>query len=196
MPVVRPIPVRSPLDQVNQADGPYVTSLFPAAWVWLAVPCAPSVLFNRSGSFGTFADSYAGSVAAFLQVANVHFAFVRGSHPAGAVFPCWSLSLEEQLYPGLPLLLLVAGRRLLPVLVAVLAARLFAEPLSLQGPFRITALALGVLLAPPAPGGKWWSRPARGTARAKPTAGIQRGLAGQPLSKWGIESGIGTEIST
>lgn len=149
--------------------------LLPSAWLWLAIPLAASLLFNRSGAFGSFQANLAGSLAAVFDYANFHEAYAFGRYPTGAVFPYWSLSLEEQFYLALPFVIFLARGRLSMVLVAIAASQFFIKRV---GPFgdllfanlRCDALCLGVLLA-------IWSRSAE-YRRLEPA-----GLA-TPLARW------------
>ncbi len=129
--------------------------LLPSAWLWLAVILAAALFLNRSGAFGPFRSNFAGAVAAILYIANFHIATIFGrSHP-GAVFPYWSLSLEEQFYLVLPFLAFIFRRRLLLVLFIAVAAQFFiartgagrgAVALWLNQT-RSDAISLGVLIA-------------------------------------------------
>ncbi|HTJ63304.1 MAG TPA: acyltransferase [Alphaproteobacteria bacterium] len=129
--------------------------LLPSAWLWLAVILLCSVFLNRSGMFGSFRANFEGAVAAVLDVANFRILEVFGKYPPGASFPYWSLSLEEQFYLLLPLVVFFSGRRLPWVLVVAVAAQLF---ITRTGPetthfgaliniLRSDALCLGVLIA-------------------------------------------------
>lgn len=131
--------------------------LLPSAWLCLAGILLLSLLFNSSNAFGSFRSNFAGSIAAVLQVANMHFASNLFSELGmGVTFHFWSLSLEEQFYLALPFMLFFTGRAF-PWLAAalVLAQLLSMRPGGALVPyawvFRTDALFLGVLLA-------WWSR--------------------------------------
>jgi len=121
--------------------------LLPSAWIWLALILLAVVLFNQSGAFGTFQANLAATIAGVLQVANLRFAESFGQSEYGASFVYWSLSLEEQFYLVLPLLVLIS-RRLLPyVLIALVVIQLVSSRTMLMVAFRTDAIALGVLLA-------------------------------------------------
>ena len=81
--------------------------LLPSAWTWLALTLVAVVLFNQSGVFGGFRTNLEATVAGVLQVANLRFAETFGRSEYGASFVYWTLSLEEQFYLILPLLVLV-----------------------------------------------------------------------------------------
>ncbi|MCW5337940.1 acyltransferase family protein, partial [Pseudomonas aeruginosa] len=86
--------------------------LLPSAWLWLALILACCLLLNRSGAFGSLSANLAASLAGFLQVANFRFADSFYRYEYGASFVYWSLSLEEQFYLLLPLLILCLRRYL------------------------------------------------------------------------------------
>lgn len=126
--------------------------LAPSAWLWLIIPTAATVLFNRSGAFGDLWASVKCAGMAFVGLANVHFANVFLREPGGVMTHYWSLSLEEQFYLVLPLLVFLSGRRLpwvlaLIVLVQVPLKRMGSGASVLLDSTRTDALALGVLLS-------------------------------------------------
>lgn len=127
--------------------------LLPSAWLWLLLMLSGALFFNHSGAFGTVQANLQATLAGFLQFANLRFAesFMRFEY--GASFVYWSLSLEEQFYLLLPLLILVCRKRLVWVLLALIAVQLFTWRSALLMSIRTDALALGVLLA------MWSSRP-------------------------------------
>ena len=121
--------------------------LLPSAWFWLAVLMLEVLFFNGSGVFGSVQANIDASVAAVLQLANLRFAETFGSSEYGASFVYWSLSLEEQFYLLLPLLVLLSRRFLPYVLIVLVVLQLFATRNLLTVMFRSDALMLGVLLA-------------------------------------------------
>lgn len=126
--------------------------LIPSAWLWLAVPLLLCVAFNDSGVFGTFRGNLLAAGAGFLQVANFFLAWAREHlDPVlrkNSVFVYWSLSLEEQFYLLLPLLVLVFRRRLTLVLVLAVVVQLLIDRSQVRiGHLRTEGLFTGVLLA-------------------------------------------------
>ncbi|GAA5179044.1 acyltransferase [Niveibacterium umoris] len=119
--------------------------LLPAAWLWLALILMAVCLFNESGVFGDLQTNLEATAAGVFQYANVRLDRVFGVKPYGVSFPYWSLSLEEQFYLVLPLLVLLCGRRLLWLLLLIVLVR-FAIG-NLGSAFRVEGLALGVLVA-------------------------------------------------
>ncbi len=122
--------------------------LLPAAWLWLGITLLASILFNRSGVFGTVHANVGATIAGMLDVANFRFAASFMHSEYGASFHYWSLSLEEQFYLLLPLAALTLGRRL-PAMLAILVLIQFLT--NRNTPFlmmvRTDAILLGVLIA-------------------------------------------------
>ena len=121
--------------------------LLPSAWLWLALILACCLLLNRSGAFGSLSANLAASLAGFLQVANFRFADSFYRYEYGASFVYWSLSLEEQFYLLLPLLILCLRRYLGWALLALVLVQFFSLRTPLLMVLRTDALAIGVLLA-------------------------------------------------
>lgn len=129
--------------------------LTPSAWLWLAVCLFGSVFLNGSHAWGTFRANFEGTIAAMLDIANFRIVHVFARYEAGATFPYWSLSLEEQFYILLPLIVLAAGRWLPWVLGAAVLSQTFLTRSGLDATqlglllnqTRSDALLLGVLIA-------------------------------------------------
>ncbi|MBE1159203.1 acyltransferase family protein [Dyella acidiphila] len=121
--------------------------LLPSAWLWLAIILGATVLTNRSGAFGSLHANLMASLAGVLNVANLRFADAFFRYEYGTSFVYWSLSLEEQFYLLLPLLVLCLRRRidLLMIALVVMQFLLFRTPLWMA--LRTDAIALGVLLS-------------------------------------------------
>lgn len=121
--------------------------LLPSAWLWLGLTLLAVVAFNRSGVFGTLHANLMATLAGMLDYANVRFAHAFFRYEYGASFVYWSLSLEEQFYFLLPLLVLCLRRRIDIAMIALVAVQfcLIRTPLLMS--FRTDAIALGVLLA-------------------------------------------------
>jgi peptidoglycan/LPS O-acetylase OafA/YrhL len=125
--------------------------LLPSAWAWLLVIVAGSAAFNRSGAFEPFRATLNSAVAGALDYANLRTVFVFNHGMVGGAFHYWSLSLEEQFYLALPLLVYLVRRRLALALALIAGAQLFldrtANDAVLLNQFRSDALSLGVLLS-------------------------------------------------
>jgi peptidoglycan/LPS O-acetylase OafA/YrhL len=121
--------------------------LIPSSWLWLVVILVSCLVFNESGAWGSFRANLEGSLAAFFNVANLRVWAVYGVYEAGATFPYWSLSLEEQFYLVLPFLILFSGKRLALVLGCIVLLQLILPRYPLMVILRTDALALGVLIA-------------------------------------------------
>lgn len=126
--------------------------LLPSAWLWLGVIMLAVLAFNRSGSFGSVHANLMATLAGVFDVANFRFADAFFRYEYGASFVYWSLSLEEQFYVLLPLLVLVLRRRIDLLLLALIVVQLCVWRTPLLMSVRTDALALGVLLAIAAPG--------------------------------------------
>ena len=120
--------------------------IIPAAWVWLGIVLLLTLLVNTSGAFGSFRAAFEGSIAAILHVANVRLADCFGVYECGPTTVYWSLSLEEQFYILLPLLMIASGRVLPFILMFFVSIQILFPPLTLPDTFRATGLALGVIL--------------------------------------------------
>jgi peptidoglycan/LPS O-acetylase OafA/YrhL len=127
--------------------------LAPSAWLWLAIPTAATVVFNRSGAFGLLGPNVRCAISGVLGLANIHFARTFLRPPGGGMMlHYWSLSLEEQFYLVLPFLVFFTRKRLPIALAAIVAAQLFLRRMGPGGNLllnlvRSDALALGVLLS-------------------------------------------------
>ena len=121
--------------------------LLPSAWLWLLLMLLGAVVFRDSGTFGDVRANLEATVAGFLHVANLRFldTFMRTEY--GASFVYWSLSLEEQFYLLLPLVVLLTRRWLVPVLVLIVLYQLLQERTLAMMVFRCDGMLLGVLLA-------------------------------------------------
>ena len=123
--------------------------LWPAAWLWLGIILLCVVYFNSSGAFGSLQANLNATLAGFLHFANFRFAQTFMQSEYGASFVFWSLSLEEQCYVLLPLLLLIFRRYALGVfallaLIQLLTPRSFNLLLIV---LRTDGVLLGVLIA-------------------------------------------------
>jgi peptidoglycan/LPS O-acetylase OafA/YrhL len=125
--------------------------ILPTAWFWIIAAIALCAFFNRSGAFGTLNNTFGEGLAALLQTQNLRHreTFFNFFTYSGALGHYWSLSLEEQFYLFMPFLVFFAGKRIVPVLIALTAVQ-FLTP---RGPgdwmwdLRTDALMIGVLIA-------------------------------------------------
>lgn len=128
--------------------------IWPTAWLWGAVGLVMAGLFG--GVWGSLHGDLLWMVATVLNVANVfqwsHFdqfgspIFVSGA----PFFVYWSLSLEEQFYIVLPLILLVLPRKWLPLFLAITIVGqffLYRPHPDLLWFFRSDGLLIGVAIA-------------------------------------------------
>ena len=98
--------------------------LIPSAWLWLAVILVACVFFDRSGAWGSLRANLEGALTAVFNVNNLRVMLTYGKFEAGATFPYWSLSLEEQFYLVLPFVIWLCGKRLPLVLAVVVVLQL------------------------------------------------------------------------
>lgn len=125
--------------------------LLPSAWLWLGLILLGSIAVNRSGAFGSVHANLMATLAGMFDVANFRFAEAFFHYEYGASFVYWSLSLEEQFYLLLPLLVACVRRRIDLLMIALFVIQLCITRTPLLMSVRTDALALGVLLAIVAP---------------------------------------------
>lgn len=125
-----------------------VYRLWPSSWLWAALGLTVIFFTQRTEVLATVYDV----LAAVTQVYNLHaWSCANGvgtcSHQAVGVY--WSLSLEEQFYVLLPLLLIFLRVRARWVLVVLALLAPIAQTFypGIGGFFRWEAFCLGVLLA-------------------------------------------------
>jgi peptidoglycan/LPS O-acetylase OafA/YrhL len=124
-----------------------VWRLVPSAWLWLVIMLLASAVFNRSGIFDTFHVNFESTLAAMLGLANFRLSQGFQQYVYGVNVHYWSLSLEEQFYLVLPVLVFVCRRWLTISLLAIVLVVFCLPQTTLLMLFRIHAILLGVLLA-------------------------------------------------
>lgn len=125
--------------------------LLPSAWLWLGLILLATVICNRSGAFGSVHANLIATFAGMFDFANFRLAGAFFRYEYGASFVYWSLSLEEQFYLLLPLLVAVLRRRIDLLMFALVMIQLCLWRTPALMFVRTDALALGVLLAVTAP---------------------------------------------
>jgi peptidoglycan/LPS O-acetylase OafA/YrhL len=126
--------------------------IWPAAIFWVVTATLMSKGFNHFGAFGNFVPNVHDTVATLLQVANFHYisCYTFGVGQCGNEVIYWSLSLGEQFYLLLPLLLFFFPVKKIQCGLAALIAVSFFIPRAIATPFwfvRLDAIAYGVLIA-------------------------------------------------
>ena len=122
--------------------------LWPAAWFWLVMMLCAVYFFNESKAFGSIQANIQATIAGIFNFANYRLADIFGKSEYGASFVYWSLSLEEQFYIMLPLIILVSRKKIVWV-VGLIALMQILIPRTnyFQVMFRTEAMAIGVLIA-------------------------------------------------
>jgi len=122
--------------------------LWPLAWFWLIVILILSIIWNKSGAFYSFETNVAATVAGVLQFANIRAALAWAEgFGYGASFVYWSLSLEEQFYFVLPLILILFRKKYIWIFAFIFCCQVWQVRDIWLGTFRTDAMALGCLLA-------------------------------------------------
>jgi peptidoglycan/LPS O-acetylase OafA/YrhL len=124
-----------------------VFRIFPLAWFWLFFLLIASMFFNTSGAFGSIEANIDGTIYALLQIANYRFEQCFMKYECGPSFVYWSLSLEEQFYFFLPIVVLLFRRYTFHFLLVILVYKLMSESLAYHFAFRFEGIVLGVLLS-------------------------------------------------
>lgn len=143
---------QSPLSTVISFWMRRASRLWPSAWLWLLLILLATVVFNKSGAFGVLQTNLDATLAGVFNYGNFRFISTFGRSEYGVSFPYWSLSLEEQFYLLLPIIVMIFRRRL-PMLVSLLMLLVIVQfcmnrhfsPLLMAT--RSDGLLLGVLLA-------------------------------------------------
>mgnify|MGYP003671431088 FL=1 len=127
--------------------------LLPTAWLWLLLP----LLFSAWTQSLPLSQVFYGALAGILQLSNLYFAHCTDTHTlfteCNSIFVSghyWSLSLEEQFYIVLPLLLLlVPSKRFIFLGIFTLVLIFFwNRPIYSYGwYFRVDGFLWGVLLS-------------------------------------------------
>lgn len=120
--------------------------ILPPAWFWLIVYLLATKFINYTGAFGNLQQNIEDAIPAVLQYANIYGVSSKASGPNGIY---WSLSLEEQFYLMLPIVIYVFRKHLVLFLVVAATVQAFISrpEWSLGWALRTDGLIWGVLLA-------------------------------------------------
>lgn len=156
--LIREWPYRSIQSYWSQVWRFWVRRFFrivPTLAVWLLIFLLASRFFNHSENFGPIKPNLNDAKAALLNYSNFHiYQCVIGKSECGPNPVFWSLSLEEQFYLALPLLLLLPRRAVGIIVIVLIISQLPINRLPWQPGVagalwfvRTDAILLGVLLA-------------------------------------------------
>ncbi len=125
--------------------------IWPSSLLWMVVVVLLSAALRNTGLMMSVRSNFADLTAVVLQVANFHWAYCHAVNRAycGDIGVWWSLSLEEQFYLAIPILMWVMRKRLPYFLGAVVLIQMFLDRPFL-GPLwyvRTDSICFGVLLA-------------------------------------------------
>lgn len=154
--------MRSFKEHINRSSASYWRSsgafwvrrffrILPSAWLWIGIYLLCTKYLNYTGAFGVLSQNIKDSMAAILQWANIYGL----NCGAGRGMICgpngiyWSLSLEEQFYILLPIVIFLFRKFLVPFLFLAAAIQffIFRPDWSIGWAIRTDALIGGVLLA-------------------------------------------------
>lgn len=124
--------------------------LVPASWMRLGLMIMLSLTFNHNGTFGSPFGNISDAISQFFYLANIHNYYCTvGIGVCGKNSIFWSLSLEEQFYFLLPILIFIFKRNIYWLFIALIATQFFLiRPLmSLLWVTRTDAIAWGCILA-------------------------------------------------
>jgi peptidoglycan/LPS O-acetylase OafA/YrhL len=155
--LLRYMPERPNPAQLVSIAAPFLVRRFwrlmPSALFWVLALLLCAALLNGKGTLLSLGASLKPALAAALQVFDFYFSTCRDAGACGEYGIYWSLSLENQFYLVLPVIAVLAGRRLLPlVFLALFGMQFFldrqlATPTPVLWALRTDAICLGAFIA-------------------------------------------------
>jgi len=125
--------------------------ILPSAWLWLIISIAMVGFFSLVLGVGSILPTLRDALSAFFFVANINLHLCgSGQYVCGEAPQYWSLSLEEQFYFLLPIVLFLPRKWVVGILVAIVSIQLVSARtpgFSIENMIKSDALSLGVLLA-------------------------------------------------
>jgi peptidoglycan/LPS O-acetylase OafA/YrhL len=122
--------------------------ILPTSWLWVLLCVLLSVVYNKSGAFGSFYYTFIQAIGVFTYTFNAMPTYMNQHGIPLTLAPYWSLTLEEQFYFIFPFFLLfTTTKRRILILLSLIAIQFF---ITRQGyfifNFRLDAISWGVLL--------------------------------------------------
>jgi len=127
--------------------------LLPAAFFWIFASLILAVAMEKTHAFLPIEKLLTSALFSVTQTQNFYFLSCRDNGTCGNLGIYWSLSLENQFYLLLPIVLFTFNNKKLCLLMAVVFAVQFFIPRTLNNhtpigwPLRTDAMALGVIIA-------------------------------------------------
>lgn len=127
--------------------------LMPAAIFWIVVSIILAFALEKHHAFLAPSDMLKSAFFSITQTQNIYFPICRQEGTCGNLGIYWSLSLENQFYLLLPLILFSMNNRKLCLFMSVVFLTQFFIPRTLNSetplawPIRTDAIALGVIIA-------------------------------------------------
>lgn len=146
---------------ISSSDGTKVTvlkqfwikrafRLLPASLFFITLTFILSLSYNNHGTYGSPSANFVDIIAQIFQISNFRYHFCSaGAYECGKNPIYWSLSLEEQFYILMPLIILFLKNRTAAFLIAIILiqAPLIRPMFSLPWMIRTDSIAWGCLIA-------------------------------------------------
>lgn len=130
-----------------------IRRLMPAALFWIAISVTLSILLQKYNAFISPVEMIKSAFFSVTQTQNIYFPICRQEGTCGNLGIYWSLSLENQFYILLPLLLFTMNNKKLFFFMIMVFLLQFFIPRTINSetpvawPIRTDAIALGVIIA-------------------------------------------------